>query len=289
MTKRLPFCRESKWMMRRKAYLLTLYGFLCIMIIYNIVPFYWMIITSFKSAAESYRIPPTLWPNKPTFYAYRRVLAWTPFPRYFANSIVVSGSTSLFSALIGALAGYACSRFYIRGKRLFMGAVLATQMLPGVLLVGPYFRILSKIGLYDTLAGLTLAFISITLPFSIWMMKGFCDTVPRELDEAAFVDGCSYFRVFTRIIVPLIGPGVVATVIFAFLLAWGDLLWSACLIASMSKRTLTLVLSQMVTEYRVMWPELMAGSLIAALPPVLLYLVLQKYLVYGLTAGAVKG
>lgn len=289
MTERLSSRRGSKWVMRRRAYLVVLYGFLGIMIIYNIIPFYWMIATSLKSAAESYRIPPTLWPEEPTFYGYRRVLVWTPFPRYFANSIVVSGSTSLLSALIGTLAGYACSRFYIRGKRWFLGAVLATQMLPGVLLVGPYFRVLSKIGLYDTLAGLILAFTSITLPFSIWMMKGFCDTVPRELDEAAFVDGCSYFGVFARVIVPLIGPGVVATVIFAFLLAWGDLLWSACLIASTSKRTVTLVLSQMVTEYRVMWPELMAGSLIAALPPVLLYLILQKYLVRGLTAGAVKG
>lgn len=289
MTKRFSSRRGSKWRMRRRAYLLILYGFLGIMIVYNIIPFYWMVATSFKSAAESYRIPPTLWPEEPTFYAYKRVLIWTPFPRYFANSIVVSGCTSLFSTLIGTLAGYACSRFYIRGKRWFLGAVLATQMLPGVLLVGPYFRVLSKIGLYDTLAGLILAFTSITLPFSIWMMKGFCDTVPRELDEAAFVDGCSYFGVFARVIVPLIGPGMVATVIFAFLLAWGDLLWSACLIASTSKRTVTLVLSQMVTEYRVMWPELMAGSLIAALPPVLLYLILQKYLVRGLTAGAVKG
>ena len=118
-------------------------------------------------------------------------------------------------------------------------------------------------------------------------MKGFM--IPyRELDEAAFVDGCGYFGVFYRVIFPLIGPGLVATIVFAFLLAWGDLLWSVCLIAS-SKRTVTMVLSQMVTEYRVMWPELMAGSLIASLPPIVLYLLLQRYLVQGLTAGSVKG
>ncbi len=273
----------------RNGYKTMLYVFLAIMCLYNIIPFYWMIATSFKSASESYRIPPTFWPENLSTDAYKHVVAWTPFPRYFVNSLIVSAGTSLLSALMGTLAGYACSRFYIRGKQLFLGAVLATQMLPGVLLVGPYFRILSRVGLYDTLTGLMLAFTSTTLPFSIWMMKGFCDTVPRELDEAAFVDGCGYFGVFYRVIFPLIGPGLVATIVFAFLLAWGDLLWSVCLIASSSKRTVTMVLSQMVTEYRVMWPELMAGSLIASLPPIVLYLLLQRYLVQGLTAGSVKG
>lgn len=277
----------SSFGLYKPIYLMKI-AFLILILVYNLLPFYWMVATSFKSASESYRIPPTLWPEKLSFNAYKRVLIWTPFPRYFANSVIVSASTALLSALIGTLAGYACSRFYIKHKSWFLGAVLASQMLPGVLLVGPYFEVLSHIGLYDTLLGLILAFTSITLPFSIWMMKGFFDTVPRELDEAAFVDGSSYFGVFFRIVLPLVGPGLVATVVFSFLLAWGDLLWSICLIATPSKQPVTLALALMVTEYRVMWPELMAGSLIASLPPVALYLILQKYLVQGLTAGAVK-
>lgn len=278
---------KSNWL--KKINYAGIYLFLFIMAIYNLIPFYWMIVTSIKPATEAYQVPPTLWPDQISLEGYRRILLWQQFARYFMNSLIVSGTTSIISSLIGALAGYACSRFYFGWKRGFLGAVLATQMLPGVLLVGPYFKVLSRFGLYDTLIGLIVAFTSITLPFSIWMIKGFCDTIPRELDEAALVDGCGYCRVFMHIIIPTIAPGLVATIIFSFLLAWGDLLWSVCLISSTLKRTVPMVLSQMVTEYRVMWPELMAGSLIASVPPVGLYLLLQRYLVRGLTAGAVKG
>ena len=265
------------------AYLVL--GFICV---YNLMPFMWMLSTSLKTLQESYAIPPTLWPRDLTLSAYSKVLVYGNFPLYFANSTIVALSTALFSTFIGLLAGYGFSRFFFKGKALLMGIILSSQMLPGVLLVGPYFKMLSAVGLYDTRTGLIIAFTTITLPFSTWMLKGFIDTVPVELDEAAMVDGCSQLRTFFSVIFPTIAPGMVATVIFAFLLAWGDLLWCLSLTTSESVATVTLGLTRLVTQFRIIWPELMAGSVVGALPPIALYLLLQNYLIEGLTRGAVK-
>ncbi len=266
------------------AYLVL--GFICI---YNLMPFGWMLSTSLKTLQESYAIPPTLWPQDPTLSAYDRILVYGNFPLYFINSTIIALSTALFSTLIGVLAGYGFSRFSFKGSILMMGMVLSSQMLPGVLLVGPYFKMLAAVRLYDTRTGLIIAFTTITLPFSTWMLKGFIDTVPTELDEAAMVDGCSRLRAFFSVVFPTIAPGMVATVIFAFLLAWGDLLWCLSLTTSESVATVTLGLTRLVTQFRIIWPQLMAGSVVGALPPIVLYLLLQSYLIKGLTGGAVKG
>ena len=264
------------------------YLFLALVCLYNIMPFVWMVFTSLKTDKEAYAIPPTFWPQKPTLEAYVQVLLWTNFPRYFLNSTTISLGTALLSTFIGSLAGYGFSRFIFRGRATFIGIILASQMLPGVLLVGPYFKMLAKLGLYNTYPGLILAFTTITLPFSTWMLKGFIDTVPEELDQAALVDGCTRLGAYFRVILPVIAPGMVATMIFAFLLAWGDLLWVLVLTSGEDMATVTLGLSRLVTQFRIIWPQLMAGSVVGALPPVILYLVLQNYLVEGLTAGAVK-
>jgi len=273
---------------RQRRGLVVAYLFLALVCLYNIVPFVWMVFTSLKTDKEAYAIPPTFWPQEPTFQAYTQVLLWTNFPRYFLNSTVISLGSALLSTLIGSLAGYGFSRFVFRGRATLIGIILASQMLPGVLLVGPYFKMLAKVGLYNTYPGLILAFTSITLPFSTWMLKGYIDTVPEELDQAALIDGCTRFGAYSRVILPVIAPGMVATMIFAFLLAWGDLLWVLVLTSGEKMATVTLGLSRLVTQFRIIWPQLMAGSVVGALPPVILYLVLQNYLVEGLTAGAVK-
>lgn len=273
---------------RRRHGAVIAYLFLALVCLYNIVPFVWMVFTSLKTDKEAYAIPPTFWPQEPTFQAYTQVLLWTNFPRYFLNSTVISLGSALLSTLIGSLAGYGFSRFVFRGRATLIGIILASQMLPGVLLVGPYFKMLAKVGLYNTYPGLILAFTSITLPFSTWMLKGYIDTVPEELDQAALIDGCTRFGAYSRVILPMIAPGMVATMIFAFLLAWGDLLWVLVLTSGERMATVTLGLSRLVTQFRIIWPQLMAGSVVGALPPVILYLVLQNYLVEGLTAGAVK-
>ena len=264
------------------------YGFLILVSLYAIFPFIWMLSTSLKTEAEAFRVPPTWIPIKPTLQAFISMWVKKNFGLYFLNSTIISLSTAALSTFFGAMAGYGFSRFFFTGRRFLIGFFLATQMLPGVLLVGPYFKILSKLGLYDTRTGLIIAFLTICLPFSTWMMKGFIDRVPDSLDQAAMVDGCSRLGVFFRVILPISSPGMVATIIFAFLLAWGDLLWVICLTSTESMITVTLGIARTVGEFRIIWPMLMAGALIGGMPAIILYLFLQKLLVQGLTAGAVK-
>jgi len=273
---------------RRRPGILIAYVILGLLLLYTITPFLWMIFTSLKTDKEAVAIPPTLWPEEPTLEAYIQILIWGNFPIWFLNSTIISLGTALFSTMIGSFAGYGFSRFGFRGRATLIGIILASQMLPGVLLVGPYFKMLSTVGLYNTYPGLILAFTAITLPFSTWMLKGFIDSVPEELDDAALIDGCTPLGAYLKVILPLIAPGMVATVIFAFLLAWGDLLWVLVLTSGEKMTTVTLGLTRLVTQFRIIWPQLMAGSMIGALPPLILYLLLQNYLVEGLTAGAVK-
>jgi multiple sugar transport system permease protein len=262
--------------------------FLIAVCFYCLIPFAWMLSTSLKTEAEAFRMPPTWIPLKPTIDSYIGIWVRKNFGIYFFNSTVVSLATAVLSTFFGALAGYGFSRFFFKGRRFLIGFFLATQMLPGVLLVGPYFKILSRVGLYDTRTGLIIAFLTICLPFSTWMMKGFIDKVPEELDQSAMVDGCSRMGTFFKIILPVIAPGMVATVLFAFLLAWGDLLWALCLTSSEPMTTVTLGIARTVGEFRIIWPMLMAGSLVGGMPAIILYIFLQRLLVQGLTAGAVK-
>jgi multiple sugar transport system permease protein len=274
----------------KRQFLLNIqsYGFLILVSLYCIFPFIWMLSTSFKTEAEAFRVPPTWIPIEPTLHAYIYMLVKKNFGIYFLNSTIISLGTAILSTFFGAFAGYGFSRFVFKGRRFLIGFFLATQMLPGVLLVGPYFKILSKFGLYDTRTGLIIAFLTICLPFSTWMMKGFIDRVPEALDQAALVDGCSRVGVFFRVILPISAPGMVATIIFAFLLAWGDLLWVLCLTSTESMITVTLGIARTVGEFRIIWPMLMSGALMGGMPAIILYLLLQRLLVQGLTAGAVK-
>lgn len=262
--------------------------FLLFICIYCLFPFVWMFSTSLKTEAEAFRIPPTWIPMKLTVDSYIGIWVRKNFGIYFLNSTIISLATALLSTFFGAMAGYGFSRFFFKGRKFLIGFFLATQMLPGVLLVGPYFKILAKVGLYDTRTGLVIAFLTICLPFSTWMMKGFIDKVPDELDQSAMVDGCSRMGVFFKIILPVIAPGMVATILFAFLLAWGDLLWALCLTSSEPMITVTLGIARTVGEFRIIWPMLMAGSLVGGMPAIILYVFLQRLLVQGLTAGAVK-
>ena len=266
-----------------------LWLFLIVLCLYCLFPFAWMLSTSLKTEAEAFRIPPTWIPQNLTVDSYIGIWVRKNFDIYFFNSTIISLATAVLSTFFGALAGYGFSRFFFKGRRFLIGFFLATQMLPGVLLVGPYFKILSKVGLYDTRTGLIIAFLTICLPFSTWMMKGFIDKVPVELDQSAMVDGCTRMGVFFKIVLPVIAPGMVATILFAFLLAWGDLLWALCLTSSEPMITVTLGIARTVGEFRIVWPMLMAGSLVGGMPAIILYIFLQRLLVEGLTAGAVKG
>ena len=267
---------------------ICIYAALAMMAVYNLLPFFWMATSALKSEIEVVSYPATLWPREITFAAYSKIWLQEGFVRYFANSLIVSLSTAGLSSLVGVFAAYGFSRFGFRGRNALMTAFLATQMIPGVLLVGPYFKLLSLVNLYDTLLGLILAQTSITLPFSVWMLKGYLDTVPTEIDQVAMMDGATRLQTLILTILPNVLPGLVATMIFAFLLAWGDLLWALCLINDPSRMTITLGIAQLVGQFRVAWSEIMAATMIATIIPAAFYLFLQAYLIKGFTESAVK-
>ena len=265
------------------------YSLLALSTIFALFPIAWMLSTSFKSEAEALSLPIRWIPQQVTLQAYREMWTLKPFGIYFWNSIAVSGVTALLSTIVGALAGYGFSRFRFRGRTSLLAFFLATQMISGVLVIGPYFQVLAALELYNTLTGLVIAYVTICLPFAAWMSKGYFDSIPKELDEAGLVDGASRLQIFFRIICPIAVPGTVSTLLFAFLLAWQDLLWALCLISIDEKRTVTLGVAFLVGEFVIKWPMLTAASLIGSLPTILLYLFLQRFYVEGLARGAVKG
>ena len=265
------------------------YSLLALATVYALFPIAWMLSTSLKSEAEAFSLPIRWIPQRPTVSTYVEMWTLKPFGLYFWNSLVVSGVTALLSTAVGALAGYGFSRFQFRFRTTLMAGFLATQMISGVLVIGPYFQILAAVELYNTLTGLIIAYVTICLPFAAWMSKGYFDSIPKELDEAGLVDGASRLQIFLRIIMPIALPGTVCTLLFAFLLAWQDLLWALCLISIDEKRTVTLGVAFTVGEFMIKWPMLTAASLIGSLPTIILYLFLQRFYVEGLARGAVKG
>lgn len=255
----------------------------------TIFPFYWMLNTSLKLPSEVFLSPPTFVSRSWTLAAYETLLGVRPFARYFLNSLIVSAASTVLSVVLAALAAYGFTRFHIRGANLLIVFLLFTKMLPETLLIIPYFRLMSELGLINTYLALVLAYSSFALPFSVWMLIGFFRSIPREIDEAAIVDGASRLTAFFRVILPLARPGLVAVALFTFLISWNSYVWALVLTTDPRMFVLSVGIANMVGEYRVQWNELMAASVIAAAPVMVLYALLERHLVNAITAGAVKG
>lgn len=261
---------------------------LLVLLAITVFPFYWMLNTSLKPQAEIFQSPPGFVSAHWSLDAYGAVFAHRPIARYLLNSLVVSLGATLLSVLLASLAAYGFTRFFIRGASVFIVFLLFTKMLPETLLIIPYFRLMSALGLVDSYLALILAYSSFALPFSVWMLIGFFRTIPREIDEAAIMDGATRLQVFFRIILPLARPGLAAVSLFTFLIAWNSYLWALVLTTSPSMFVISVGVANLVGEYRVQWNELMAAATIAALPVMVLYAFLDRHLVGALTAGAVK-
>jgi ABC-type glycerol-3-phosphate transport system permease component len=252
-------------------------------------PIYWMVVTSVRVPSEVFHSPPKLLPTHPTLGAFVTIFRERPMLRYVLNSLIVSGGATLVAMALGSLAAYGFTRFHIRGAMVFVVALLFTRMLPETLLIVPYFQLVSSLGLLDTYLALILAYSSFSLPFALWMLIGFFRSIPRDIDEAAIVDGATRLQVFARVVLPLAGPGLVAVGFFTFIAAWNSYLWALVLTTRPEMFVISVGVSNMVGEYRVQWNELMAASVIATLPVVALFACFSRYLVAAVTAGAVKG
>lgn len=251
-------------------------------------PVLWVFLASIKpqSAIQSSKVTLV---DHPTLENYRHVLFDTSFPTWFLNSVVVAAFTMVVGMSMSATAGYALSRFNFPGKRSLMWVFLITQMFPVAILIVPIYSIMASLNLIDTKASLVIAYCTVAVPFCTWMLRGYFDTIPRDLDEAAALDGLGPFRTFWHVILPLARPGLAVTAFYTFLTAWGEVAYAIAFILSDKKLTLGAGLQQFVPQFNPQWDLLTAGAVLIMLPASLVFYFAQKHLVAGLTAGGTKG
>lgn len=254
-----------------------------------ILPFLWMISTSFKGADEIFAAIPRWLPKDFGFRNYAGIWNRPYFPTYLLNSVIVSAATMLISLVVATLCGYGISRFTFKGRTFFSVVLIIVQMFPSMLLLIPMYMIMQRAGILNTHLSMIIAYTTFAMPFCSWMIKGYFDTIPVSLEESARMEGCSRLGVLVRIVIPLSAPGIVTVAMFAFVLSWQEYLYALTFARTESMRTLTVGISLMQGQHgSVNWGEIMAGSIIACIPGITLFIYLEKYLVQGFTMGAVK-
>ncbi len=254
-----------------------------------IFPLLWAISSSLKPTQEIFSYTIRWIPEKPTISGYVRVLTNSLMQRYLVNTVFVSAVSTFFVIVFATMAGYGFSRYKLKGKQMGLMALIACQMFPPIMFIVPYFLLLKAFAIYNTYTALILTRVVFFLPFSTLMIKSFCDSLPKELEEAAIVDGCSNFTIFIRVVLPLVVPAIATILIFTFLNSWNEFLFSITVVSRDTLRTITVGLSMMRGQYDIDWSQLMALSVVALAAPLLIFVVFQRYFIKGITAGAIKG
>jgi multiple sugar transport system permease protein len=267
--------------------------FLLFMLIYTAVPMVWMFVTSIKSGFAAMAFPPEWWPGEPTLASYRNLLdpqnsVGKDFLQFFLNSLIVSTLTTILAVIVAVPAAYAFSRFRFPGRRFLFFSVLLRNMFPAVIFLVPLFILMRWLGLVNTHGSLVLTYLTFGLPLAIWLLKGFYDNIPVQLEQAARIDGATRFQAFILIVMPLSVPGIIATAIYSFIGAWNEYIYAYTFISRNDQLTLPVGVQRFFSENTTDFPGLMAASFMMSVPVVVLFLVLQKYFVRALTEGAVK-
>ncbi len=268
-------------------------GFLVLLLAYTLIPMAWMLITSLKTGFAAMQYPPQWWPAEPTLDNYTRLLdprgsVGRDFLRYFWNSLVVSTLTTVLAVVVAVPAAYAFSRFRFPGRTVLFFSVLLRNMFPAVIFLVPLFILMRMLGLVNTLWSLVLTYLTFGLPLAIWLLKGFYDNIPIQLEQAARIDGATRFQAFRLIVMPLSVPGIVATAIYSFIGAWNEYIYAYTFLTRHDQMTLPVGIQRFFSENATDWPGLMAATFLMSVPVVVLFLVLQRYFVRALAEGAVK-
>jgi trehalose/maltose transport system permease protein len=260
------------------------------LIVYTIFPFFWAVISSIKPNAELFATPVTYWPSYLNWAFYQFVLANGDFLRALRNSVIVSVTTVLISLALGSLAAYAMGRLKFRGRTPVLYLILSMTMFPQIAILGSLYQMISNLGLFDRLPALIIAYLTFTLPFTVWVLTNFFKAMPGELEEAAMVDGATPFQAFYKILLPLAAPGLVTTGLLAFIAAWNEYLY-ALTFTQTRARTVQPAIASFTgnTQFELPWGNILAASVLVTLPLVILVLIFQRKILAGLTAGAVKG
>lgn len=278
--------KVTYWLGRGLFYLLVVF-----IIVYSVFPFYWAVISSFKTSDALFSANPSFLPIPFTLTHYQNVFSGAAFGRNLVNSLIVAGLSTLLSLVLGVLAAYALGRLRFPPKNAVLYLVLAMTMFPQVSVLSGMFVLLRQLGIFNTYWGLIFSYLLFTLPFTVWVLTGYFRGLPRELEEAAYVDGATPMQTLLRVMLPLTGPGLVTTGLLAFIAAWNEYLFALTFTIGNQAKTVPVVIASFggATPFEVPWGSIMAASVIVTVPLVILVLVFQQRIVAGLTAGAVKG
>ena len=252
-------------------------------------PLAWMLISSIKPTRELFSVPPTVIVKNPTLDSYARVLFESPIPRSFLNSLFISVVATGITLLVAILAGYGFARFRFQGNKPLSTALLFGQMMPAVVLLVPLYRIFSAIGFIDTYRVNIVVNVAVSVPMAVLTLTGFISSIPRELDEAAMIDGCGRTKVLYHIILPVIKPGIVTAGIFAFLNTWEEFMFAYNFTNASKYKTLSIAVREFEGQFQIDWGAMMSAAVIISIPVLLLFLLCNKYFIKGITSGAVKG
>ena len=256
---------------------------------YIVFPFFWQIITSLKPESEIFLSPPRWFPGKISFESFVNVFLRHNFQAYLTNSVLVGLGTTILAVVVSSVASYALARLRFKGKKLVLGVALAASMFPAMAIICPLFVVLRSLSLLNTLFGLIIVYSTFALPMALWNQTSFFRQIPYELEEAAMVDGCSPLTAFTRIILPLAGPGTFTTAILVFIGAWNEFTFSLVFNTKDAVRTVPVGIAMFPGLHNYPWGDISAASVIVTFPMIILVLICQRWIVSGLTAGAVKG
>ncbi|MGN6102700.1 MAG: carbohydrate ABC transporter permease [Devosia sp.] len=267
--------------------------FIVLLTVFSVLPMLWMVLTSIKTQFAALQYPPEWWPKNPTLDQYTTLLnpasdVGREFLGYLWNSVWICTVTTILGVVVAVPAAYAFSRFRFPGRAWLFYAVLLRNMFPAVVFLMPLFILMRYLHLVNTGWSLVLTYLTFGLPLSIWLLKGFYDNIPVQLEQAARIDGATRFKAFLLVVMPLSSPGIIATAIYSFIIAWNEYVYAVTFLNDQDKLTLPVGLQRFFTEYTTNWPGLMAASFIMSVPVVAMFLILQKYFVRALTEGAVK-
>lgn len=265
------------------------YALLVGLVLFTVLPLVWVVATSAKPSTEIFTIPPRMFTTQPTAGHYQHVLFHTDIPSYFVNSVMVGLLVTLLALVFGVSAGYGFARFRFKGNHTMSLFMLFSQMLPLTVIMIPVYLLLVRIGLLDSKLGLALSHLILALPVATWMSRSYFMSIPREIEEAALIDGCSYPGMLVRVVLPVAAPGIAATGIYAFIMSYNEFVLASVLTLTNRSRTLPIGLSEFSNNFYVDWGGVMAAAIIVSVPVILFFLFLQRYFVQGLSAGSVKG
>lgn len=262
---------------------------LTIVCLFALLPIYWMVLTSLRTPDEVFTFPPNFLPTSISFEAFETIFSDGRLLHYLGNSLLVASVTAVGSVFVGMYCAYSFSKFRYRGRRSFMFLLLVSQLFPQILLLITIYGLFSAMGLLNSYLALVISFTTFTLPLCVWMMKGIFDNIPDEIIEAAKMDGAGQGTIIHRILLPLIAPGMIAAGLFAFIRGWNDFVFALTLSGEATRTLPPGLVNTYLSEFSNRWPELMAASLVASVPVIVIFLALQRYFVAGLSSGAIKG